>query len=127
MSTSHHRLIVDSRVYHLNIEIVKRSSGCVHRCHRLAIRSVGKHPVRAADGGTVAAITTDSKGVPIIVIRHSPKVLTVYANVDQIEVNKGDSVARGQTIAALREEDTPYVHFEVRNGFDSVDPGPYLR
>lgn len=82
--------------------------------------------VRAADSGTVAAITKDSNGIPIVVIRHDPKVLTVYANVDQIEVNKGDTVRRGQSIAALRAEATPYVHFEVRNGFDSVDPLPYL-
>ncbi len=82
--------------------------------------------VRAADSGTVAAITKDSNGIPIVVIRHDPKVLTVYANVDQIEVNKGDTVRRGQAIAALRAEPTPYVHFEVRNGFDSVDPLPYL-
>ncbi|MBT8152370.1 peptidoglycan DD-metalloendopeptidase family protein [Epibacterium ulvae] len=82
--------------------------------------------VRAADSGTVAAITKDSNGIPIIVVRHDPKVLTVYANVDKIEVNKGDTVRRGQAIAALREEATPYVHFEVRNGFDSVDPLPYL-
>ncbi len=82
--------------------------------------------VRAADGGTVAAITKDSNGIPIIVIRHDPKVLSVYANVDQIEVNKGDKVRRGQSIAALRSEANPYVHFEVRNGFDSVDPLPYL-
>nr|WP_246149602.1 LysM peptidoglycan-binding domain-containing protein [Tritonibacter litoralis] len=82
--------------------------------------------VRAADAGTVAAITKDSNGIPIIVIRHDPKLLSVYANVDQIEVNKGDAVRRGQSIAALREEATPYVHFEVRNGFDSVDPLPYL-
>lgn len=82
--------------------------------------------VRAAEAGTVAAITKDSNGIPIIVVRHDPKVLTVYANVDKIEVNKGDAVRRGQAIAALREEATPYVHFEVRNGFDSVDPLPYL-
>lgn len=50
-----------------------------------------------------------------------------YANVDNIAINKGDKVKRGQTIATLRSGDDAYVHFEVRDGFDSVDPLPYLQ
>lgn len=84
-------------------------------------------PVKAARSGTVAAITEDSNKVPIIVIRHDAKLLTVYANVENIEVNKGDKIKRGQTIAALRSGNDAYVHFEVRDGFDSVDPLPYLQ
>ena len=84
-------------------------------------------PVLAARDGTVAAITADSNKVPIIVIRHDDQLLTVYANVDQIEVKKGDKVKRGQSIAALRSGDSAYLHFEVRNGFDSVNPLPYLQ
>ena len=53
-------------------------------------------------------------------------MLTVYANVDKITVKKGDKVTRGQQIAQLRSGDKAYVHFEVRDGFDSVDPLPYL-
>ncbi|WIY27684.1 peptidoglycan DD-metalloendopeptidase family protein [Parasedimentitalea psychrophila] len=84
-------------------------------------------PVQAARSGTVAAITADSNKVPIIVIRHDDKLLTVYANVDNIAIKKGDRVKRGQTIATLRSGDDAYVHFEVRDGFDSVDPLPYLQ
>ncbi|MFC3615837.1 peptidoglycan DD-metalloendopeptidase family protein [Lutimaribacter marinistellae] len=83
--------------------------------------------VTAADGGTVAAITSDADQVPIIVLRHADNLLTVYANVDGIEVNKGDTVRRGQKIARLRGGDNAYLHFEVRKGFDSVDPEPYLK
>ncbi|MFY9211655.1 MAG: LysM peptidoglycan-binding domain-containing M23 family metallopeptidase [Aestuariivita sp.] len=84
-------------------------------------------PVRAAADGTVAAITSNAADqVPIIVVRHPDNVLTVYANVDGITVKKGDSVKRGQQIAKLRSGDDAYVHFEVREGFDSVDPTPYL-
>ena len=84
-------------------------------------------PVKAAEGGTVAAITADANKVPIIVVRHDSKLLTVYANVDQIAVNKGDKVKRGQQIAQVRGGIAPYLHFEVRDGFDSVDPLPYLQ
>ncbi len=82
--------------------------------------------VRAAADGTVAAITSDADQVPIVVVRHPDNVLTVYANVDGISVKKGDSVSRGQKIAELRAGDDAYLHFEVREGFDSVDPTPYL-
>ncbi|MDA7428782.1 LysM peptidoglycan-binding domain-containing M23 family metallopeptidase [Primorskyibacter aestuariivivens] len=83
--------------------------------------------VKAAAAGTVAAITADADQVPIIVIKHPDNVLTVYANVDAISVKKGQSVSRGQTIAKLRAGDASYLHFEVREGFESVDPMPYLR
>lgn len=83
-------------------------------------------PVTAADAGSVAAITKDADGVPIIVLRHADNLLTVYANVDKIAVKKGDKIKRGQKLAQLRSGDKAYVHFEVRNGFDSVDPMPYL-
>ena len=82
--------------------------------------------VKAADGGTVAAITQSAEGVPIIVIRHPDNLLTVYANVSDVSVAKGDKVSKGASIAKLRGGDDSFVHFEVRKGFDSVDPAPYL-
>ncbi len=83
-------------------------------------------PVKAADTGTVAAITKSGDGVPIVVVRHQGNLLTVYANVTDVSVAKGDSVKRGQSIAKLRSGNSSFVHFEVREGFDSVDPGPFL-
>ena len=82
--------------------------------------------VKAADSGTVAAITKSAEGVPIVVIRHTDNLLTVYANVTDVSVSKGDSVSKGASIAKLRSGDDAFVHFEVRKGFDSVDPSPYL-
>ncbi|MBW6505718.1 MAG: peptidoglycan DD-metalloendopeptidase family protein [Rhodobacteraceae bacterium] len=83
--------------------------------------------VRAAEAGTVAAITRDTDGVPILVIRHDNNLLTVYANIDALTVAKGDRVTRGQAIAKVRAGTPGFVHFEVRDGFDSVDPMPYLQ
>ena len=82
--------------------------------------------VGAAEAGTVAAITEDADGVPIIVVQHGNDLLTIYANVDNITVRKGSRVKRGQKLAEVRDGGKSYVHFEVRNGFDSVDPIPYL-
>lgn len=83
--------------------------------------------VKAAADGTVAAITKDTGQIPILVLRHADGILTVYANIDGIAVAKGDKVKRGQQIAKVRAGDTPFLHFEVRQGFDSVDPVPYLK
>ncbi|MEM8774378.1 MAG: peptidoglycan DD-metalloendopeptidase family protein [Pseudomonadota bacterium] len=82
--------------------------------------------VVAADSGTVAAITEDTNGVPIIVMKHSDNVLTVYSNVGNVAVEKGDNISRGSKLAEIRKDGTAAVHFEVREGFDSVDPIPYL-
>ncbi|MCB1363134.1 MAG: peptidoglycan DD-metalloendopeptidase family protein [Rhodobacteraceae bacterium] len=83
--------------------------------------------VGAADEGTVRAVTADADKVPIVVVDHGDNLLTVYANLDGIAVKKGDRLKRGQTLARLRAGDKAYVHFEVRKGFDSVDPMPYLQ
>lgn len=84
-------------------------------------------PVRAAADGTVAAITADTSGTPIIVLRHDGGVLTVYAGVDGVTVKKGDAVTRGQTIAKIKAGDPAFLHFEVRLGADSADPMGYLQ
>lgn len=84
-------------------------------------------PVKAADAGTVAAITRDTDQTAIIVIRHADNILTVYAGVDAITVKKGDKVSRGQSIAKVRAANPSFLHFEVRRGVDSTDPLPFLK
>ena len=84
-------------------------------------------PVAAAGAGTVAAITRDTDQVPILVIRHDGGLLTVYANIKDIAVKKGDRVAASQRVASVGGGDPSFVHFEVRRGFDAVDPAEFLR
>lgn len=84
-------------------------------------------PVKAAARGTVGAVTQDTRGNAIIVIIHPDGLRTVYANLDGVVVKKGETVARGQKIAEIRAGDAGTLHFQVRDGFDSVDPVPYLR
>ncbi len=82
--------------------------------------------VVAADAGTVAAITEDTEDVPVLVLRHSGNLLTIYANVSNISVSKGDRVTRGQQIATVRDGNPSFIRFEVRRGFDPVDPVDFL-
>ncbi len=96
------------------------------RSDGIFIKASPGSPVKAAAEGTVAAITESEDGVPIIVVRHEGNLLTVYANVTDVAVQKGTRLRKGQNIAKLREGENAYIHFEVRDGFDSVDPNLYL-
>lgn len=80
--------------------------------------------VKAAGKGTVAAITRDTDGVPIVVVRHDGDLMTVYAGLDKLTVAKGDSVSAGQAMGASSA--SGILHFEVRRGFESVDPESFL-
>lgn len=81
--------------------------------------------VGAAGSGTVAAITRDTAGVPIVVMRHDGGLMTVYTGIDSLSVAKGDQVSAGQQIGTAGSGG--FVHFEVRRGFESVDPEQFLR
>jgi LysM repeat protein len=93
----------------------------------IAIAAAAGTTVRAARDGTVAAISRDTNGVPIVVVRHEGALLTIYSQVDGLEVEQGDRVARGDTIGRVRENNPAFLHFEVRQGFESVDPMEYLQ
>ncbi|MDO5620557.1 MAG: peptidoglycan DD-metalloendopeptidase family protein [Paracoccus sp. (in: a-proteobacteria)] len=81
-------------------------------------------PVSAAATGTVAAITRDVNQVPIVVVRHSDGLMTVYAGMGDVAVEKGATVQRGQALGKAGNSGS--VHFEVRNGFESLNPEDYL-
>lgn len=82
--------------------------------------------VQAAASGSVAAVTTDTNGVAIVVIKHDGGLLTVYTNLDGVTVAKGANVSKGQSIGKVRAGDPSFVHFEVRRGLTSADPADFL-
>ncbi len=82
--------------------------------------------VRAADAGTVAAVTADTSGGSIVVIRHADGLLTVYTQMDNLTVQKDSSVSRGQVIGKVRAGNPSFLHFEVRRGLQSLDPMEFL-
>ncbi|WP_405403820.1 LysM peptidoglycan-binding domain-containing protein [Paracoccus sp. Ld10] len=88
------------------------------------IAATGGAAVIAAGSGQVAAITRDSAGTPIIVVRHEGDLMSVYTNLGDVAVAKGDSVSAGQSLG--QAGDAGFVHFEIRRGFESVDPERYL-
>lgn len=82
--------------------------------------------VVASGDGTVAAITKDTDGYPIVVIRHDGNLLSAYQRIDGVTVAKGDKVKRGQKIAVIRAGDPAFLHFVVSQGIEPIDPATVL-
>ncbi len=86
--------------------------------------------VRAAAPGTVTyAGTPASVYGPLVILEHEGNLFTVYGNLREFRVEKGQRIEGGQTIGASGSRDAalpPHVHFEVRRGQDPVDPLLYL-
>ncbi len=82
--------------------------------------------VKAAASGSVSHISETPDGVPILLISHPGNLTTIYTNLDGITVKRGDSVSKGQRLGKVRAADAPFLHFEVREGYESVDPLDYL-
>lgn len=64
-----------------------------------------------------------------IIIRHDEEIFSVYSHLDGILVKAGDSVAKGQRLAAVGAPDeihfglrTPFLHFELRERTIPLDP-----
>jgi murein DD-endopeptidase MepM/ murein hydrolase activator NlpD len=86
--------------------------------------------VKAAESGIVAYAGNELKGYGnLILIRHPNGFVSAYANTGDIEVKRGETVKRGQTIAKSGQSgnvSTPQLHFELRKGTQPVDPTQYL-
>jgi LysM repeat protein len=82
--------------------------------------------VKAAESGEIALISKSVGQNTIILLRHPDNLYTVYSNVANVSVKKGQRVKRGQTIAKVASGDPSFLHFEIRRGTESVDPVPYL-
>ena len=83
-------------------------------------------PIVAAEKGIVAAITSDTQEVPIIVLKHEGNLLTVYAGIGDISVKEKEKVLKSQLIGKIRPGNPSFLHFEVRRGFESIDPMEFL-
>lgn len=86
-------------------------------------------PVVASAPGKVVYSGSGLRGYgKLVIIKHNKTYLSAYAHNDQVLVKEGQSVTRGQKIAAMGKTDTDQVklHFEVRRLGKPVDPAKYL-
>ena len=86
--------------------------------------------VRAADAGTVAYAGSEVKGYGnLVLIKHANGWISAYAHLDDIVVQKGDTVSAGEVIAKVGDTGgvgEPQLHFELRRGKKPVDPKEFL-
>jgi Membrane proteins related to metalloendopeptidases len=82
-------------------------------------------PVRAAGAGLVVELSDDPVLGHLIRIAHSDDYESIYANVRDVRVAKGDHVATGAVLGVTGEARRalpPHLHFEVRRGKTDVNP-----
>jgi murein DD-endopeptidase MepM/ murein hydrolase activator NlpD len=86
--------------------------------------------VLAAETGVVAYAGSEVRGYGnLVLVRHDNGWVTAYAHNDQLLVQRGDRVRRGQVLAKAGRTgsvDQPQVHFELRQGPKPVDPLPHM-
>jgi murein DD-endopeptidase MepM/ murein hydrolase activator NlpD len=87
-------------------------------------------PFRAADAGTVIYAGNELRGFGnLLLLRHEGGYVTAYAHADELNVQRGDQIRRGQTIGRVGQTGgvtTPQLHFEIRRGTRPVNPMEYL-
>ncbi len=85
--------------------------------------------IRAADNGTVIYAGWYGGYGYTVVINHGGNITTLYGHTSQLYVSEGQSVKRGQAIAAVGSTGLstgPHLHFEVRKNGEPIDPMSYL-
>jgi len=86
-------------------------------------------PVRVTGDGVVLAVQTQRGFGKVVKIDHGNGVVTVYAHLSRILVEKGASVARGDLIAEsgnTGRSSAPHLHYEIRIGNRPVNPISYI-
>lgn len=87
-------------------------------------------PVKAAENGVVIYAGDGLKEFgKTVLVRHENGLVSVYGHVDEINVQRGATIKRGQEIAKsgmTGNADMPKLHFEVRKDSKPVDPSTYL-
>ncbi len=86
-------------------------------------------PICAAEAGVVSYVGVESGYGNYLVIDHGDGMQTLYAHCSSISAKEGQSVARGEVIAAVGitgRASAYHCHFEVRLNGTAVNAAPYL-
>jgi murein DD-endopeptidase MepM/ murein hydrolase activator NlpD len=94
------------------------------------IAAVEGEKIHAAAGGVVTYAGNELKSYGnLVLIKHDDGYVTAYAHAQNILVQKGARVEKGQVIAtagATGDVDAPQLHFEIRQAGKPIDPKPML-
>jgi murein DD-endopeptidase MepM/ murein hydrolase activator NlpD len=90
----------------------------------------GGSPILAAYGGTVVAAAYSSTMGNYVMIDHGSNLYTIYMHASALYVSSGDTVTKGQKIAAVGTTGRStgnHLHFSVRLNGSYVSPWNYLK
>lgn len=87
-------------------------------------------PIRAAENGVVVYAGNELRGFGnLVLLRHADGWMTAYGHAEELTVQRGDEVRRGQVIGrvgATGNVTSPQIHFEIRRGSRPVNPREHL-
>ncbi len=80
--------------------------------------------VRAVLPGTVSRVFNDPNLGTVVVVDHSDQLATLYGRLDAVGVQAGQQVDQGQVLGTVAGA---FLHFEMRDGDQLVDPVQHLQ
>ena len=80
--------------------------------------------VAAADGQVIFSGNGPRGYGKLVVVQHSPNLLTAYSGSDNLIVKEQERVKRGQSLARMGSAGK--LHFEVRENGTPVNPSNYI-
>lgn len=100
------------------------------RWNGLGIGANAGTPVRSISAGEI--VLADAVGTygPTVIVQHGGGDYSVYGSLGRIDVRKGQTITKGQTIGTVgaTDPDLPaHLHFEIRPKGRAVDPLEWLR
>jgi septal ring factor EnvC (AmiA/AmiB activator) len=96
--------------------------------HGIDIMTEPGSPVRAVFSGTVTRVINVPNNNNVVIIRHG-EYLTVYSNLDEVSVRKGDAVSTSQKIGTVftnPDESKTELHFEVWQSKTLLNPEEWI-
>ena len=110
----------------LDGEIVRGYSGEPGGSEGIDIAAPEGSVVVAAADGIVALVSRATDQTVILLLRHPGNIYTVYSNIKDVPLEKGQEVSQGQLIGRVAGGSTEFLHFEIREGTKSTDPKKYF-
>ena len=91
----------------------------------LDIKVAENQNITSAASGEVTEIATNEELGSYIVIKHSDKIYTTYAQLGEILPDVGERVERAQPIARANADNNTF-YFEIRQGDTYLDPTEFI-
>ncbi len=87
-------------------------------------------PVAAVAEGSVEFVDQLPGFGQCVILDHGAGYYSLYAQLDRVFVEKGETIARGQVVAEVGQPtggEDPQLYFEIRQGRTPLDPGDWLK